>query len=173
MIHLLLWSFWISVFGFGQLWSQSCDYAMTTMIVRGTSMNGLFASGDTIRVAEGFFNCNAIDRNDIVLVKWTGNEAPLLKRVVGLPGDQVRLEPNHGRSNLLIGGEILRTADGTPYRFDQNASRMLRVYIDSYRGVIPKAAFIVLGNLPEGSKDSSHFGWVGRNMLIAKVIEEI
>lgn len=154
----------------GQTNAQDCDFVLNTKVVRGSSMSGLFSPGDTINVAERYYQCNPIQRHDIVLVKWAGNEVPLLKRVVGLPGDKVHLETHQHQFHLLIGGQVLQTTEGEPYLFPPNAARMFRVYIDSYRGVIPEETYIVLGNLPQGTIDSSHFGWVGRGMLVGRVM---
>jgi len=48
---------------------------------------------------------------------------------------------------------------------------MLSLYERDYKGVIPKNAYLILGNLVEGSLDSSRFGLVGKSDFLGKVVK--
>ena len=47
---------------------------------------------------------------------------------------------------------------------------MLALYIKNYKGIIPARSYLILGNLPEGSVDSTRFGLIDQSALIGKVV---
>ena len=47
--------------------------------------------------------------------------------------------------------------------------RLLALYEKDYQGVIPAGAFLILGNAPGGSLDSTQFGLVSQEDLEGKV----
>jgi hypothetical protein len=52
---------------------------------------------------------------------------------------------------------------------DDQGYRLLSLYEKDYKGIIPEDAYLILGNLPQGSLDSSHFGLVGKKDILGKV----
>jgi type IV secretory pathway protease TraF len=52
---------------------------------------------------------------------------------------------------------------------DERGYRVLSLYEKDYKGIIPEDAYLILGNLPQGSLDSSHFGLVGKKDILGKV----
>ncbi|MEK7212166.1 MAG: S26 family signal peptidase [Patescibacteria group bacterium] len=60
---------------------------------------------------------------------------------------------------------------GKPYLVGDSSYRMLSLYINDYKGQIPVNAYLLLGDNPGGSYDSTAFGLVGRSDILGKVIE--
>lgn len=150
---------------------KDCTVKNTELTVQGTSMGKLLPAGSKVKVAENYYTCNDAEKNDIVLYDYPGSEVPIAKRIVGVPGDEFGLMEDKSSSgwNILINGEIAETSDGKPYLLGDRAYRVLSLYVKDYKGVIPANAYLILGDLPGGSLDSSEFGLVGRDDFLGKI----
>ncbi|MDD5377208.1 MAG: signal peptidase I [Candidatus Gracilibacteria bacterium] len=149
---------------------KDCTVTQTTETVSGNSMMGLLENGQEITVLKGYYRCNEVKRNDTIIYPYAGNPIPIVKSVKALPGDRFGLKKDKtGLWNILVNDVILTTSNGTPYALSEPKSKMLALYADSYHGVIPADAYIILGNLPGGTMDSTQFGLVNRVDFIGKV----
>ena len=70
---------------------------------------------------------------------------------------------------ILVNGKVLKNSEGKAYLLNEQRKKILSLYEKDYNGVIPENAYLVLGNLPEGSMDSTRFGLIGKSSIIAKV----
>jgi signal peptidase I len=148
---------------------QNCSVKTEGKIVKGDSLEPLIKNGQTVKVLLGYYNCHPIQRNDIVLYNYSGNKNPIIKTVKGVPGDRFSLEKTNNGWYISINGEILKNSQSQPYILDYRGYKVLSLYERSYKGTIPEDAYLILGNLPYGSLDSSHFGFVGRKDFLGKV----
>jgi signal peptidase I len=149
--------------------SQNCPIKTEEKIVRGNSLEPLIKDGETIEVLFGYYSCNPIQRNDIVLYSYAGNKNPIIKIIKGIPGDKFSLKKTNNGWYILINGEILKNSQNQSYILDERGYRVLSLYEKDYKGIIPEDAYLILGNLPQGSLDSSHFGLVGKKDILGKV----
>lgn len=141
-----------------------------TEIVQGDSMMGILKNGQEITVLKGYYQCNEVKRDDIVVYSYAGNPIPIVKSVKAIPGDRFEVRVNKdGLWNILVNNTILKTSDGTPYALAEPKSKMLALYVNSYHGIVPTDAYIILGNLPGGTTDSTQFGLVSKVDFIGKV----
>lgn len=151
--------------------SQDC-FEYEIKIVQGRSMSPLLLEGSEVIVAEGFYWCHPVSRGDIVILDLSpGIDSPILiKRVVGVPGDTFDFidEPD-GSQRLHINGTTLANSEGKEYVFTRQNT--LRLYEGAYGNGLLGDMYIVLGDDPGGSHDSSVFGLVGKEALIGKVLE--
>lgn len=146
-----------------------CPTTTVSKTVRGSSLSGFIENGQTIKVREGYYACNEVKRDDIVIYRYAGT-SQIIKVVKGIPGDTFELRAiRPGRYNILIGGVVAQNSKNEPYLIGPDEHKMLSLYVRDYKGVIPKDAYLILGNLPGGSTDSTEFGLVGRKDLIGKV----
>lgn len=142
---------------------SACPIRDEEVIVRGHSMQGIANAGAHIRILGDFYACHSVQRNDIVILR--GGDIELIKRVVGIPGDSFRIREN----NLLeIEFDIVRTTDGEPYRVPEKSP--LRSAEKDFKGIIPPNGYILLGNLPQGSRDSTLLGIIGKDEITGKAI---
>ncbi len=148
---------------------KNCPIKIEEKIVRGNSLEPLIKDGETIEVLFGYYDCHPIQRNDIVLYSYSGNKNPIIKIIKGIPGDKFSLKKTNNGWYILINGEILKNSENQPYIFDDQGYRLLSLYEKDYKGIIPEDAYLLLGNLPQGSLDSSHFGLVGKKNILGKV----
>jgi len=146
-----------------------CQVEVEERIVRGGSLDPLIKDGETVRVLFGYYNCHEIQRDDVVLYSYAGNEAPLIKIVRGVPGDSFKLEQTEqGAWYIIINGNILKNSAGEPYLVSGKRYEMLALYEKDYKGVIPEQAYLIMGNLISGAMDSTRYGLVHKNDILAK-----
>jgi signal peptidase I len=165
----------------------------------------IFAPGPTLP----FLPQREIERGDIIVFKYPGNkydprrdERPdnkpivtnYVKRVIGLPGDRLRME---GR-NVLINGQPLpehqieaidnndkaplNTENATPripgqsydvyYNpdFTEEDYPIFRLEGDGKEIVIPPGKYFVMGDNRNNSEDSRYWGFVPRDLVIGRAM---
>ncbi|HIH24393.1 TPA: signal peptidase I [Candidatus Woesearchaeota archaeon] len=145
---------------------SKCDDTIATITVKGDSLSGIIEEGTAVNVQRNLA-CAAIDRNDIILYNYAGKSDPLIKIVKAIPGDTWRLDG----CSIVVNDIVLstRNPDGTigaPYCVGD--SRRLQLYANDYP-IIPPDTYLIMGNNPDGTLDSSIFGLVDREDIIGKV----
>ena len=124
--------------------------------VEGTSMLPNLEDQDRLFINKLAFRVGEIQRGDVVVFLYPRDETKsYIKRVVGLPGDRVRID--HGR--VLVNGVLLREPY-VPARFSDDRSEPEQV--------IPKHEFYVMGDHRSISSDSREFGPVDRDLIYGK-----
>ncbi len=142
-----------------------------TVIVRGTSLSPLIRPGEEVKIFRGYYRDHPVQRGDIVLVNYSGNENPLIKIVKGLPQDSFALQKGDNRAgwHILINNKILKNSENKDYVNYGKRHKMLSLYIKDFNGVIPENTYLVLGNIPAGTLDSTRFGLIDGKQIIARV----
>lgn len=134
-------------------------------------MEPLFRDGDDIVAAVGWHACHDPKRDEVVLVRFSGNTQPLLKRIRAVPGDIFSVHSVGEESGeLWVSGKRLKNSAGQSYRFTLSRTEIWRSYERRFSGVVPKGSYFVMGERPEGSLDSSRFGFIAVEDLMAKVL---
>lgn len=146
----------------------SCATA-TAVRVEGASMEPVLAAGSELTAWEGYYRCNPVNRGDIITYRYSEHQPAIVKFIIATPGDALVLRTDGEAFNLLVNGEVTMTASGEPYRFNAARAAVLRLYLDAYAGIVPADRYVILGNDREGSFDSSQFGFISKEGLIARV----
>ncbi|NTW34382.1 MAG: signal peptidase I [Bacteroidetes bacterium] len=149
--------------------SKECPDSTKEMTVQGTSMYPFIKPEDKVKALFGYYACHDIQRNDIVLFKFSGNKNLLIKFVRAIPGDQWSLKKTDNVYEIIINGITLKNSEGKPYQFSEYSCKMLKLYTKDYP-IIPEGVYLLLGDKIEGSLDSSHFGLVNKNEIVAKIV---
>ena len=138
-----------------------------TVIVRGNSLAPFMIAGQEVKVWHGYYRSHPVERDDVVLVDYAGNENHLIKIVKGVTGDRLTLqEADAGKGwNILINGKVLANSEGIDYVITGKRRKMISLYA----GVISENVYLVLGNVPSGSLDSTRFGLIDKIQIIARV----
>ncbi len=141
--------------------------------VAGGSMEPILSSGQTIRVQTAAYDSRPISRGDIILIEQPGDNGFLVKIIKAIPGDTLGLseQPNN-ESQVVVNGEALTNSEGEPYLLPENKAAMIGLYVRDYAGVVPGGAYLVLGNRPGGSDDSTVFGLIDANRISGRVLTE-
>ncbi|MBI4656932.1 MAG: signal peptidase I [Elusimicrobia bacterium] len=122
-----------------------------------------------MKIYYGFYDTREIQRGDIAVLRAASRTDPIINIVRAVPGDRFELKDlEEGGTLLLINGAELKNSAGRPYKFSGKRKQMLSLYERDYKGVIPANSYLLLGNLAEGSLDSSRFGLVEKAAIIGK-----
>lgn len=155
------------------------------------SMESTLLIGDYLLVDKFCYGQNSWDRllpyrkvrrGDIVVFHYPINPAQhFVKRVVGIPGDRIRLI----NKRVFVNGTPLDEPyvqfianDRQPYRddfpridvpaFDVNARwwSQMRKLVEDHQLIVPEDNYFVLGDNRDDSKDSRYWGFVPRQNII-------
>jgi len=165
----------------------------------------IFAPGESLP----FLPQREIKRGDIIVFKYPGNKyepdrdqrpdnTPILtnyvKRVIGLPGDRIRIDGK----DVIVNGEILPEhrivveergdkaplhllSPETPRQPDEHYDVYHKPIFDSdgrernaFEGkeelIVPAASYFVMGDNRDNSEDSRYWGFVPRDLVIGRAM---
>ena len=126
--------------------------------VEGGSMEPGLEDQERIFINKLVYRWENIERGDIVVFRYPGDpRKSFIKRVIGLPGDRVRINFGH----VYVNGKLVPE----PYVPDE--------FLDtkSYpETVIPLNSYFVLGDHRSMSNDSREFGPVTRSYIYGKAV---
>lgn len=129
--------------------------------VQGASMEPNFLDGDYLIIDEISYRLNEPERGDVVVFKYPLDTSQFfIKRIIGLPGETVRIED--GRI-FIVGGEsrekiILNESD-----YLQNAYTAGGIEV-----TLNDNEYFVLGDNRGSSSDSRKWGVLPRGMIIGR-----
>ena len=146
-------------------------------VVSGNSMINTLHDGDKLIISDLFYSP---DYGDIVVVEdHTANiTSPIVKRVIALEGDTVRV--THG--GIFVNGVLEDTVsyvytDGTAYFYDLDDYRYFKDYEgfvfeegQYYEFIVPENEIYVLGDHRNDSTDSRRRGTVREDSVLGRVI---
>ncbi|HEY4434220.1 MAG TPA: signal peptidase I, partial [Candidatus Cybelea sp.] len=124
--------------------------------VSGLSMEPHIHSGEFVLINTFAYRLGGPKRDDIVAFRHEGDDREVfIKRVVGVPGDRIRIDRGH----VYTDGAPLRE----PYVKDPDDRSFAEV-------VVPANSVYVLGDNRANSEDSRIFGSVSDDRLIGRAI---
>ncbi len=128
-------------------------FIITPVRVDGSSMKETLNNGDILLL----YKLSDIKRHDIVVLNEEYDDEIIIKRIIGLPGETVKIKD----SKIFINGEEIAdsSAYGTTTDYDQ-----ITLGDDEY---------FILGDNRIVSKDSRYFGPVTKKEIMGKVIFRI
>ena len=124
-------------------------FVVSPIKVNGTSMMTTLHDGDIMILNIIGYKFEKIKRFDIVVVD-EGNEY-LIKRIIGLPGEEVEYKDN----KLYINGKKVKENYGSQETED-------------FKVKVENNSYFVLGDNRTNSLDSRHFGSFSKNKIIGK-----
>ena len=130
-------------------------------------MSPLYRDGDQIEVVSGGVACaEPLSRGEILVLRTDSNKLPLIKGLRALPGDSLAVKDG----KIIINGEPTTNSQGVPYQLPKGKAAMIELYANDYKGVIPPDSYLVMGENPAGSTDSTQFGLIGSEAIIGKIV---
>jgi signal peptidase I len=128
-------------------------FVLEPRVIPSGSMEPTLQIGDRVIVEKLFFNPAHLHRGDVIVFRQPGFTTPLIKRVIGLPGDTVLIRDK----NVYVNGQPLYE----PYIMAEPA------YDYGPVTVLPENLF-VLGDNRNNSDDSHAWGFVSFTNVIGK-----
>ncbi len=126
--------------------------------VEGTSMLPRLEDSDRLFINKFVYHIEAIERGDIVVFRYPRDpEKSYIKRVIGLPGDRIRIA--HGQ--VWLNDKLLPE----PY--------VPQIYRDTRsmpETLIPAGTYFMMGDHRSISSDSREFGPVARDLIYGKAV---
>lgn len=131
--------------------------------VSGLSMFPNFHNGDYIITDKVTYKFSGPMRGDIVVFKNPNDPSQdFIKRVIGLPGERVKVQNGH----LYLSGQLLQEPYLKPSVIT-NPGAFLR---DGIEIIVPENNYIVIGDNRPGSSDSREWGYLPFDKIIGKVL---
>lgn len=130
-------------------------------VVEGSSMQSTLFQGERLVVVKAAYWFGEPQRGDVVIFKYPDQGEPqktLVKRVIGLPGEQIEIKDGM----VYINGSPLEE----PYVKDLVNTSCLGSYC---KLEIPAGQYFVMGDNRTYSSDSRYFGTVPRKDIIGRV----
>ncbi len=130
-------------------------FVVQISVVRGHSMEPSLWDGDRLLVDRVCYSIMDVKRFDVVVLRYPVDPTiDFVKRIVGLPGDRIRIE--HG--SIKVNGRPVRNA----FKFVPDRAEMAEL-------LVPHGQYFVLGDNRPISCDSREFGLVPASFLKGKV----
>jgi signal peptidase I len=130
-------------------------------VVKGASMEPNFQDGNYLLVDELSYRFKDPARGEVIVFKYPKDETQrFIKRLIGLPGEQI----------LLDGSQIKITqANGNVIDLDESKYLPKLIYFTNQTFTLANDEFFVLGDNRFHSFDSRGWGLVKRNEIIGRV----
>lgn len=126
--------------------------------VEGGSMEPSLEDQERIFINKLVYRFESIERGDIVVFRYPRDpRKSFVKRVIGLPGDRIR----------ILSGRVYVNGVPLPEPYVPDDYQDARSYADT---VIPNNAYFVLGDHRSMSNDSREFGPVMRSYIYGKAV---
>lgn len=132
------------------------QFIITPIQVVGTSMNPNLVDGELMLLNKITYKFNDIERFDIVVVDY--DTEPLIKRVIGLPGEKVEYKDN----KLYINDKLVKENFKTNGKTDDYS-----ITKEGYK-TIPENMYFVVGDNRINSADSRIIGLIDKDIIIGK-----
>ncbi len=127
----------------------------------GASMNPTLINGEYFLVNKLSYRENQPDRGDIIVFKNPQNmEQSFVKRIIGLPGEKIKIE----RGEVYINGVIL----DEPYLRSEIQTNIGSALMEGQEKEISPDHYFVMGDNRIGSFDSRQWGFLPKNNIIGK-----
>src|SRR5580700_8298536 len=131
--------------------------------VEGTSMEPGLSDNERIFINKFTYKLNLGDirRGDTVVFWYPGDTTKsYIKRVIGLPGDRIRIE----RGQVYVNGSPL-VEEYVADRFRDPST-----WAEGREVPVPRGDYFVLGDHRNSSSDSRSWGWVPRDNIYGKAV---
>jgi signal peptidase I len=128
--------------------------------VEGTSMMPSLTNEERIFINKFVYKLGSgkVDRGDTVVFLFPEDKSKsYIKRVIGVPGDSIRID----EGQVYVNGTLLEE----PYVPDDYRDRMSKE-----ERVVPEDSYFVLGDHRNSSNDSRAWGYVPKNLIYGKAV---
>lgn len=144
------------------------SYIVTPVVVRGDSMDDTLQDGEVLFLSKINYQVSEIERFDIVVIEDIDGDL-IIKRVIGLPGDDLRYQDDV----LYINGEQVKKRFTDDVTDDFTLEEICKIHEVECNGSIPEDMYLVLGDNRDVSADSRVKGLIEREQILGKAVFRI
>lgn len=139
------------------------SFIVTPVVVRGDSMDDTLKDGQVLFLSKISYRLHDIKRFDIIVIHDMDDDL-IIKRVIGLPGDDVKYENN----KLYINGKEVEDKYANGDTTDFTLQNICEINGDECVSKIPENMYLALGDNREVSADSRMKGLFTRKQILGK-----
>ncbi|TFJ93554.1 signal peptidase I [Lentibacillus salicampi] len=143
------------------------SYLFASYVVNGESMEPTLHDGNLLMVNKVVYNLTDVDRFDII-VFHANKRTDYVKRVIGLPGDEIVYK----NDELFINGDNVQEPFLEPFRKMRDSKPYTEDFtLEGVTGsvTVPEGKLFVMGDNRRESLDSRKIGFVDAATLVGKV----
>lgn len=129
------------------------QYLFTFVVVDGSSMERTLSDGDVLAVSIVKYHIGKPERGDVVVCDYPGKEEHYVKRIIGLPGEEIEIMDGV----VSINGMAL----SEPYIAEEPL-------LDLPKQIVPESSYFVMGDNRNHSNDSRSVGPIEEDLLMGK-----
>ena len=144
-------------------------FVFRIVLVQGDSMNNTLTNGDRLVISHLNYTPK---RDDIVVVEAKTDyfHKTIIKRVIGVGGDTVRL--NYNDNTITVNGSVVKDDHKKEVMLDKfqffDSTYMIEDGVYEYK--VPDGKIFVLGDNRNNSTDSRRLGFIDNDMVLGKVV---
>lgn len=144
------------------------QYLISPVTVKGESMEPTYHDNDRIMI----WKPGSIDRDDVIVFQSPVEDDHYIKRVIGLPGDTVKVENEKLYVNDKEVKETYIEEAATTYEEEVGDQYTVDFTMQEVTGekTVPKDSYFVLGDNRPNSSDSRMYGFIKRDTIDGKVL---
>lgn len=143
------------------------QFFFSNYIVEGSSMTPTLQDGNLLVINKFSYQFDEINRFDVV-VFHANEQEDYVKRVIGLPGDEV----TYRNGSLFINGSLIEepylTGEDGSLELDQLTNDFSLLELTGEK-TVPEGQIFVIGDNRIGSYDSRHYGFISIDQVVGKV----
>jgi len=141
-------------------------YLIQPFYVKGASMEPNFHDHEYLIIDELSYRFTSPERGQVIVFRYPRNpQEYFIKRVIGLPGEEVQIKDG---KVLIFGPEL--PVEGLTINEDYLPADLMTYDQSTARSVLGPDEYFVLGDNRGASKDSRSFGPVDRSFITGKVL---
>lgn len=144
------------------------SYIITPVIVRGESMYDTLKDGEILLLSKISYKLEDIKRFDVIVIKDKSEEY-IIKRVIGLPGDNIEYKDNI----LYVNSRPITKKFTNSKTKDFTLEEICKITNTNCNGKIPENKYLVLGDNREVSADSRIKGLIDISQIKGKAAVRI
>lgn len=139
------------------------NFVIVNALIPSESMENTIMTGDRLFGNRLAYNFGEPARGDIIIFKYPIDEKQLfIKRLIGLPGDEVKIEAG----KIYINGS--ETPVDEPYL--REAPDLLMKVNEDATYQVPEGSYFMMGDNRNHSSDSRVWGFVSDDLILGKAV---
>lgn len=138
-------------------------FLFVSFSVDGLSMDPTLEDGDRVVVNKFIYDLADVEQDDVIVFN-SNEDSAYVKRVIGVPGDNVEMVDR----KVYVNGEPLQE-DYVVHQGESYMDNFTLSDMDVEDGGIPEGHYLVLGDNRPISRDSRDFGLITEDAIIGEV----